>query len=62
VAILRVFPTKTLKGTLRPPGDKSISHRALMLGVLAVGETRLQGLLQAEDVASTARCLKEIAV
>ena len=39
-----------LKGRVRVPGDKSISHRALILGALAVGETRISGLLEGEDV------------
>jgi 3-phosphoshikimate 1-carboxyvinyltransferase len=40
------------------PGDKSISHRALMLGALAVGETRITGLLEGEDVLATAAALR----
>ena len=40
------------------PGDKSISHRALMLGALAVGETRVRGLLEGEDVLATATALR----
>ncbi len=44
-----------LKGTLRVPGDKSISHRALLLGALATGKTRITGLLEAEDVLNTAK-------
>ena len=47
-----------LKGTVRPPGDKSISHRALMLGALAVGETSIEGLLEGEDVLSTAAAMR----
>jgi 3-phosphoshikimate 1-carboxyvinyltransferase len=46
----------SLKGTIRVPGDKSISHRALMLGALAEGETQIQGLLLGEDPRSTAAC------
>jgi len=46
-----------LRGNLRVPGDKSISHRALMLGALASGRTRIRGLLEAEDVINTARAL-----
>src|SRR5690606_29077087 len=41
----RFLPTGALKGAIRVPGDKSISHRSLMLGALAVGETRISGLL-----------------
>ncbi|MEM8805996.1 MAG: 3-phosphoshikimate 1-carboxyvinyltransferase [Cyanobacteria bacterium P01_G01_bin.38] len=47
-----------LKGRLRVPGDKSISHRALMLGAIASGETRIQGLLLGEDPRSTAKCFQ----
>ncbi|HEY4636344.1 MAG TPA: 3-phosphoshikimate 1-carboxyvinyltransferase [Rhodospirillales bacterium] len=43
-----------LNGRVRVPGDKSISHRALMLGLLAVGETRIEGLLEGADVLATA--------
>jgi 3-phosphoshikimate 1-carboxyvinyltransferase len=46
-----------LKGRVRVPGDKSISHRALMLGALSTGVTRLKGLLEAEDVLNTAKAL-----
>ena len=49
-----------LKGTLAVPGDKSISHRALMLGALAVGETRVNGLLEGEDVLATAAALRAL--
>lgn len=44
-----------LFGRVRVPGDKSISHRALMLGALAAGTTRITGLLEAEDVLNTAK-------
>jgi 3-phosphoshikimate 1-carboxyvinyltransferase len=47
-----------LKGRIRVPGDKSISHRALMFGALAVGETRVTGLLEGEDVMATAAALR----
>ena len=42
------------------PGDKSISHRALILGALAVGETRICGLLEGEDVLNTARAMQAL--
>lgn len=48
----------SLHGTLQVPGDKSISHRALMLGSLAEGETTIQGLLLGEDPRSTAACFR----
>ncbi len=50
----------TLKGTLTIPGDKSISHRALMLGALAEGETTISGLLLGEDPRSTAACFRQM--
>jgi 3-phosphoshikimate 1-carboxyvinyltransferase len=46
-----------LKGTLRAPGDKSISHRALILGALAHGVTEVEGLLEGEDVRRTAAAM-----
>ena len=46
-----------LRGRVRVPGDKSISHRALILGALAVGETRITGLLEGEDVLNTAKAM-----
>ncbi len=47
-----------LTGRLRVPGDKSISHRALMLGAIATGETIIEGLLLGEDPRSTAHCFR----
>ena len=47
-----------LKGTARVPGDKSISHRALILGALSVGETRITGLLEGQDVLDTAWAMR----
>jgi len=46
-----------LQGRIRAPGDKSISHRALILGALAKGVTRIEGLLEGEDVLCTARAM-----
>jgi 3-phosphoshikimate 1-carboxyvinyltransferase len=46
-----------LSGRVRVPGDKSISHRALILGALAVGTTRISGLLEGEDVLNTAKAM-----
>ncbi len=51
-------PAPPLSGTVTVPGDKSISHRSLMLGALAVGETRIEGLLEGEDVLSTAAAMR----
>lgn len=47
-----------LKGTIKVPGDKSISHRAVMFGALAEGTTRIKGLLEGEDVLSTAAAMR----
>ena len=47
-----------LQGRTRVPGDKSISHRALILGALTVGETTVSGLLEAEDVLHTAEAMR----
>ncbi len=47
----------SLKGRVRVPGDKSISHRALMFGALSLGTTRITGLLEGEDVINTARAV-----
>ncbi|RYD57205.1 MAG: 3-phosphoshikimate 1-carboxyvinyltransferase [Sphingomonadales bacterium] len=47
-----------LRGTVRVPGDKSISHRALMFSSLAVGESRIEGLLEGEDVLATAAAMR----
>ena len=47
-----------LTGTIAVPGDKSISHRALMLGAIAEGTTTIEGLLLGEDPVSTARCFR----
>ncbi len=46
-----------LRGTATVPGDKSISHRALILGALSVGETRITGLLEGQDVLDTAKAM-----
>ena len=49
-----------LTGKVRVPGDKSISHRALILGALAVGQTRISGLLEGEDVLNTAQSMRAL--
>lgn len=54
----RFTATGPLKGRIRVPGDKSISHRSIMLGALAVGETKVTGLLEGEDVLSTAAAMR----
>ncbi len=51
-------PAGPLTGTVTVPGDKSISHRALMLSALAVGESVIEGLLEGEDVLATAAAMR----
>ncbi len=51
-------PAGPLRGAIAVPGDKSISHRALILGAMAVGETRVSGLLEGEDVLASAAILR----
>src|SRR5512134_188311 len=55
-------PVRGLSGRISVPGDKSISHRALILGACALGETRIEGLLNAEDVRATAAALQAMHV
>jgi len=57
-----VSPSGKIDGTLRVPGDKSISHRAVMLGALAKGATQINGFLEAEDTNATLRAFKEMGV
>jgi 3-phosphoshikimate 1-carboxyvinyltransferase len=57
---LRSHPVSALAGTTRVPGDKSISHRALIFGALAVGESTVSGLLEGEDVLRTAAALRAL--
>jgi 3-phosphoshikimate 1-carboxyvinyltransferase len=57
-----VTPGGSIAGTLAVPGDKSISHRALMLGALAEGETHISGFLAGEDCLATARALAALGV
>lgn len=52
--------SQSLTGRVRVPGDKSISHRALILGALAVGQTRITGLLEGEDVLNTAKAMQAL--
>ena len=59
---VRLQPLAPLRGRLRVPGDKSISHRLLILGALASGESFVRGLAPGADVASSARCLAALGV
>ena len=55
---MRAEASGPLRGRVEVPGDKSISHRALILGALAVGETRISGLLEGQDVLDTGRAMR----
>ncbi|MFT4959030.1 MAG: 3-phosphoshikimate 1-carboxyvinyltransferase [Paracoccaceae bacterium] len=55
---MRSSPCGPLTGVAEVPGDKSISHRSLILGALAIGETKISGLLEGEDVLDTARAMR----
>ncbi|QIG48357.1 3-phosphoshikimate 1-carboxyvinyltransferase [Nordella sp. HKS 07] len=57
---LKSSASQGLTGRLRVPGDKSISHRSLMLGAIAVGETRASGLLEGGDVVDTAKAMQAL--
>lgn len=54
--------TKSLRGHVRIPGDKSISHRAVMLGALAKGETIVRGFLPGADCMATIRCFQKLGI
>lgn len=56
---LRARSARPLSGQARPPGDKSISHRALIFGALATGRTEVEGLLEAADVLNTAEAVRQ---
>jgi len=58
----RVFPGGTLRGVARVPGDKSISHRSIMLGSIAEGVTHVTGFLQAEDCLATMNAFRAMGV
>lgn len=58
----RVQPGGALEGSLRVPGDKSISHRALMLAAIAEGESRIRGLLEGEDTLATLAAMRRLGV
>jgi 3-phosphoshikimate 1-carboxyvinyltransferase len=58
----RVHPGGTVAGEITVPGDKSISHRSLMFGGIAEGETRITGFLAGEDCLATLRALQQLGV
>ena len=57
-----VQPGGALTGSLRVPGDKSISHRAIMLGAIAEGTTRVSGFLEGEDAIATMNIFRALVV
>jgi 3-phosphoshikimate 1-carboxyvinyltransferase len=57
-----IKPAKILRGTITVPGDKSISHRSLILGAIALGDTRVKGLLECDDCRYTSRALRAMGV
>jgi 3-phosphoshikimate 1-carboxyvinyltransferase len=59
---VRVNSAKKLQGKPKIPGDKSISHRGLIFGALALGQTEVTDILESEDVQSTQRCLEQMGV
>lgn len=60
--IFRAFPGRSLRGEIRVPGDKSISHRSIMLGALAEGVTHVTGFLEAEDCLATMNAFRAMGV
>jgi 3-phosphoshikimate 1-carboxyvinyltransferase len=60
MARLRASPSGPLRGSVRVPGDKSISHRSLILGALAAGRTTVTGMLEGDDILSTAGALRAL--
>ncbi len=59
---LKSSSVKCIKGTIQVPGDKSVSHRALLIGGLAIGETLINGLLEGEDVLAMVVALRSLGV
>src|SRR5688572_2495578 len=57
-----VQPARRVRGRVRPPGDKSISHRYAMLSAIADGQTTIHGYSTGADCASTLRCLRSLGV
>ena len=59
---MQIQPCGPLRGEITVPGDKSISHRAIMLGALANGTTHITGFLMGEDCLSTIDCFRKMGV
>ncbi|CAH9018397.1 3-phosphoshikimate 1-carboxyvinyltransferase [Candidatus Nitrosacidococcus sp. I8] len=60
--IFVVLPSQSLLGHIRVPGDKSISHRSIMMGALAEGKTTITGFLEGEDTLATLKAFRELGV
>ena len=58
----KTFPASKLKGTLNVPGDKSISHRAIILAAVAEGKSRIKGFLESEDCLNTLKAFQAMGV
>ncbi len=59
---MKIQPANSLNGTIKLPGDKSISHRAAIFAALATGETRIENFATSADCASTVECLRNLGV
>lgn len=59
---MTAMPSRMLNGDVRVPGDKSISHRSLMIASQAIGSTEIEGMLEGEDVIRTAKALRALGV
>ncbi len=57
-----INPQNSIAGEIQVPGDKSISHRSIMLGALAEGDTVIHGLLKGDDVISTWQCMEQLGI
>lgn len=62
MSVRKIYPAKQLKGEITVPGDKSISHRAVMLGAIALGTTEINNFLYGADCLSTIRCFQKMGV
>lgn len=60
--VYKIAPGGTVNGTIRVPGDKSISHRSIMLGSLAEGVTKVEGFLEGEDALATLQAFRDMGV
>ena len=62
MSVRKITPGNHLRGELTVPGDKSISHRAVMLGSIAQGTTEITNFLTGADCLSTIRCFRQMGV